>query len=58
MDNLWISMDNLWISMDNLWIWLKASTPLKNMSQLGLLFPTEGKHKKCSKPSNRKVMNA
>jgi hypothetical protein len=27
-----------------------VSTPLKNISQLGLFFPIYGKTKKCSKP--------
>ena len=30
--------------------WLVVSAPLKNMSQLGVLFPIYGKIKKCSKP--------
>ena len=30
--------------------WLVVSTPLKNISQLGLLFPIYGSIKKCSKP--------
>ena len=33
--------------------WLVVSTPLKNISQLGLLFPTIGENKKCSKPPTR-----
>ena len=33
------------------YIWLVVSTPLKNISQLGLLFPIYGK--KCSKPPIR-----
>ena len=31
-------------------VWLVVSTPLKNISRLGLLFPIYGKIKKCSKP--------
>jgi len=31
-------------------IWLVVSTPLKNISQMGLLFPIYGKNKKCLKP--------
>ena len=31
--------------------WLVVSTPLKNISQLGLLFPYIMENKKCSKPS-------
>jgi hypothetical protein len=31
-------------------IWWVVSTPLKNISQLGLLFPIYGKIKNCSKP--------
>jgi len=34
--------------------WLVVSTPLKNISQLGLLFPIYGKNKTCSKPPTRK----
>ena len=34
-------------------IWLVVSTPLKNISQLRLLFPIYGKIKKCSKPPTR-----
>ena len=30
--------------------WLVISTPLKNISQFGWLFPIYGKNKKCSKP--------
>ena len=33
--------------------WLVVSTPLKNISQLGSLFPIYGKIKKCSKPPTR-----
>ena len=33
--------------------WLVVSTPLKNISQLGLWFPIYGKNKKCSKPPTR-----
>ena len=35
--------------------WLVVSTPLKNdgVRQLGWLFPTEWKNKKCSKPPTR-----
>ena len=35
-------------------IWLVVSTPLKNISQLGLLFPI-WKNKKCSKPPTRYI---
>jgi hypothetical protein len=31
-----------------------VSTPLKNISQMGVLFPIYGKIKKCSKPPNSK----
>ena len=31
-------------------VWLVVSTPLKNISQLGWLFPIYGKIKRCSKP--------
>jgi hypothetical protein len=34
--------------------WLVVSTPLKNISQMGVLFPIYGKIKKCSKPPNSK----
>ena len=30
-------------------------TTLKNISQLGLLFPTEWKNKRCSKPPTRYI---
>ena len=30
--------------------WLVVSTPLKNMNQLGLFFPTYDMDRKCSKP--------
>ena len=33
-------------------VWLVVSTPLKNISRLGLLFPIYGKLKKCSKPAS------
>ena len=37
--------------------WLVVSTPLKNISQLGLLFPIYiWKNKKCSKPPTRLLM--
>ena len=33
--------------------WVVVSTPLKNISQLGWLFPTEWRNKICSKPPTR-----
>ena len=36
-----------------IYIWLVVSTPPKNISQLGLLFPIYGTYKKCSKPPTR-----
>ena len=46
---------NLWTSKvcSNDQNWLVVSTPLKNISQLGWLFPIHGKIKKCSKPPTR-----
>ena len=46
---------HIYTSKYNIFIWLVVSTPLKNMSQLGLLFPIYGKNmeKTCSKPPTR-----
>jgi len=47
---IWYSYGNPWLWKPN-YDWLVISTPLKHISQLGLLFPIYVK--KCSKPPNR-----
>ena len=42
--------------MDQNQNWLVVWTPLKNISQLGWLFPIYGKTKTCSKPPTRKCL--
>jgi hypothetical protein len=43
-----------WIKMVNdIYLVGGQPTPLKNMSQMGLLFPFAWKNKKCSKPPTR-----
>ena len=55
MDNLWIMVYMIYgLYMDNLWIWLLVSTPLKHISQLGLLFHISGKTKNA--PNQQPVM--
>ena len=50
---MWIIIDHQFIIMvikdNHHFYWLVVSTPLKNIGQLGLLFPIYGE-KKCSKP--------
>ena len=48
---LQISLINIWLT--NSQSWLVVSTPLKNISELGWLFPIYGKIKKCTKAPAR-----
>ena len=45
-----------WTALHKVTNWLVVSTPLKNFSQLGWLFPIYGKIKKGSKPPTSKPM--